>query len=73
MLCLAGDLNTSFLKEENMQISIAVTQQLIELVTQCKMDTVTADLPYNIDYIFLPQVMKTAYCIKPLFLRRRDC
>ncbi len=53
-LCLAGDLNTSFIASEKLQISKTITEQLEALCTECDLDLTTAGIKNNIDHIFLP-------------------
>ena len=65
-LCLAGDLNTSFLPTDgDLQINNETTMLLKNLCITCKLVLTTAQLENNIDHIFLPQHFNLTLHIAP--------
>ncbi len=55
-LCLAGDLNTSFIESESYHeiTNIKSREALAELCHQCRIELTTKNIPGNIDHILLP-------------------
>ncbi|MGB1316019.1 MAG: hypothetical protein ACPG4Y_08360 [Chitinophagales bacterium] len=58
-LCIIGDLNTSFLKnEEDYTISTETSQSLKNLFSELELINVTENLKQNIDHIVIPKALK---------------
>ena len=60
-LCLAGDLNTCFIKNSPYIINKKTTEAIIKLANDCNMALTTANIENNIDHIFLPLSIKKEY------------
>lgn len=64
-LCLTGDLNTSFIPGEKLQINEQTTKQLRDLCSACNLELTTAGLKNNIDHILLPLHLNATLNIVP--------
>lgn len=62
-LCLAGDLNTSFIERESgfEMPGIKSRQSLLALCEKCCLDLTTGRIVHNIDHILLPKHMVSQY------------
>jgi endonuclease/exonuclease/phosphatase family metal-dependent hydrolase len=73
-LCLAGDLNTSFLEDEqSFQINSETTNQLKKLCTDCQLNPTTIQIKENIDHIFLPKrLAKNLKITSEIFIKKNE-
>jgi hypothetical protein len=56
---VAGDLNTSFIVSENREMAQINSRAVLELQTErCKSTIITANIPQNIDHIFISDNLK---------------
>lgn len=65
-LCLAGDLNTSFIEsEKGYEIThLKSRAALLDLCERCSFSLTTKDIPFNIDHILLPALVSARYKTK---------